>query len=208
MRHMRQLAGAADFAAMVAIGADACPGAKVVTEEDRLKLQQQLIARAAQPTVEFYGLFDDQQLLGGMQLHDFRMNIFGAMVAAGGVGYVAVDLPHKKEAVAKELLTFFVRRCRERDQPIALLYPFRPDFYKKMGFGYGAKISQYRVRPSSLPRGPSKTHVRRLCTSDAPLLTDCYNRFCAARHGLIERATIGERLSFRSDIGRPGYGIW
>ena len=196
MRHIRQLTGAADFAAMAAIGADAYPGAKVVTEEDRLKLQQQLIARAEQPTVAYYGLFDDQQLLGGMQLHDFSMNVFGALIAAGGVGYVAVDLLHKKEAMAKELLTFFVRRCRERDQPIALLYPFRPDFYKKMGFGYGAKISQYRVRPSSLPRGPSKAHVRRLSASDAPLLTDCYNRFCAARHGMIERVERDVQASF------------
>jgi len=86
MRHIRQLTGAADFAAMAAIGADAYPGTKVVTEEDRLKLQQQLIARAEQPTVAFSGLFDDQRLLGGMQLHDFSMNMFGTMVAAGGVG--------------------------------------------------------------------------------------------------------------------------
>src|SRR4051812_19563267 len=196
MRHMRQLAGADDFAAMAAIGADAYPGTKVVTEEDRLKLQQQLTARDEQPTVSFYGLFDDQQLLGGMQLHDFTMNMFGTMVAAGGVGYVAVDLLHKKEAVAKELLTFFVRRCRERDQPIALLYPFRPDFYKKMGFGYGPKISQYRVRPASLPRSPGKAHVRRLSASDAPLLTACYSRFCAARHGLIGRAERDVLASF------------
>jgi predicted acetyltransferase len=187
MRHMRQLTGAADFAAMAAVGADAYPGAKVITEDDRQKLQQQLLARAEQTTVEFYGLFDDQQLLGGMQLHDFTMNVFGAMVAAGGVGYVAVDLLHKKEAVAKELLTFFVRRCRERGQSIAMLYPFRPDFYKKMGFGYGTKISQYRVRPASLPRGSSRAHVRRLSAGDAPALADCYNRFCAARHGLIAR---------------------
>ncbi|MDQ2996427.1 MAG: GNAT family N-acetyltransferase [Chloroflexota bacterium] len=86
MRQMRQFAGTADFAAMVAIGADAYPGTKVVTEEDRLKLQQQLAARAEQSTVEFYGLFDDQQLLGGMQLHDFTINMFGTMIATGGVG--------------------------------------------------------------------------------------------------------------------------
>src|SRR3954470_23883788 len=59
MRQMRQLTSAADFAAMVAIGADAYPGTKVVTEEERLKLQQQLASRAEQPTVKFYGLFDD-----------------------------------------------------------------------------------------------------------------------------------------------------
>ncbi len=115
MRHIRQLTGAADFAAMAAIGADAYPGTKVVTEEDRLKLQQQLIARAEQPTVAFSGLFDDQRLLGGMQLHDFSMNMFGTMVAAGGVGYVAVDLLHKKEAVAKELLTFLHTQADQID---------------------------------------------------------------------------------------------
>jgi predicted acetyltransferase len=196
MRQMRRLASTADFAAMVAIGADAYPGTKVVTEEDRLKLQQQLAARAEQPNNEFYGLFDEQQMLGGMQLHDFTINMFGTMIAAGGVGYVAVDLLHKKEAVAKELLTFFVRRCRERDQPLAMLYPFRPDFYKKMGFCYGTKISQYRVRPASLPRGPSKARVRRLAASDAPQLAACYNRFCAARHGLLARAEADVQASF------------
>lgn len=196
MRQMRQLTSAADFAAMVAIGVDAYPGAKVVSEEDRLRLQQQLASRAESPTVKFYGLFDGQQLLGGMQLHDFSMNVFGTMVAAGGVGYVAVDLLRKKEAVAKELLTFFLRRCREREQPIALLYPFRPDFYKKMGFGYGAKISQYRARPASLPRGPSKAHIRRLSAGDAPLLAACYSRFCAARHGLIARTEADAQAFF------------
>jgi len=65
-----------------------------------------------------------------------------------------------------------------------------------MGFGYGTKISQYRVRPASLPRGPSKAHVRRLATGDAPRLSDCYNRFCAARHGLIARAERDVQASF------------
>jgi hypothetical protein len=37
--------------------------------------------------------------------------MFGTMIVSGGVGYVAVGLLHKKEAVAKELLMFFVRRC-------------------------------------------------------------------------------------------------
>jgi predicted acetyltransferase len=122
--------------------------------------------------------------------------VFGTMVASGGVGYVAVDLLHKKQAVAKELLSFFVRRCREHDQPLALLYPFRPDFYKKMGFGYGTKISQYRVQPASLPRSAGKAHVRRLAPDDAPLLAACYSRFCAARHGLIARAEADAQASF------------
>jgi predicted acetyltransferase len=196
MRQIRKLTDAADFAAMVAISADAYPGIKIVTEEDRQRLRQRLITTSEDPTVEFYGLFDDQQLRGGMRLHDFSMNVFGTMIASGGVGFVAVDLLHKKAAVAKELLAFFLRRCRERDQAMALLYPFRPDFYKKMGFGYGTKISQYRVRPASLPRGPSKAHVRRLIESDVPQMTAGYNRFQTSRHGLIARSERDTQRSF------------
>src|SRR3954453_675814 len=104
MRQMRQLTSAADFAAMAAISADAYPGIKATTEEDRQRLQQHLIeANEKDPTVAFYGLFDAQQLLGSMRLHDFSMNMFGTPVASGGVGFVAVDLLHKKQAVAKEL---------------------------------------------------------------------------------------------------------
>jgi predicted acetyltransferase len=197
MRHVRQLTGADDFTAMVAISADAYPGIKVVTEEDRQRLQQRLITTSNEdPTIEFYGLFDDEQLRGSMRLHDFSMNMFGTMVASGGVGFVAVDLLHKKEAVAKELLEFFLRRCRERDQAMALLYPFRPDFYKKMGFGYGTKISQYRVRPANLPRGPSKAHLRRLIERDVPQVTESYNRFQTSRHGLIARSERDTRQPF------------
>jgi predicted acetyltransferase len=196
MRHIRQLAGEADFAAMTAIGANAYPGLKIITEEDRRKFQQRLIAADQDPSVDFYGLFEDQRLLGSMRLHDFNMNMFGARMKAGGVGFVAVDLLHKKQAVAKDLLAFFVRRCRDRGQHLALLYPFRPDFYKKMGFGYGTKISQYRTLPASLPHGPGRAHVRSLSQSDAPLATACYSRFQASRHGMIERSERDAQLAF------------
>jgi predicted acetyltransferase len=196
MRHIRQLSSEADFTDFAAIGANAYPGMKVVSDEDRQKLKQRLISIDEDPTVDFYGLFDGQRLLGGMRLHDFTMNMFGAKVKAGGVGFVAVDLARKKEAVAKELIAFFLRRCRDRGQHLALLYPFRPDFYRSMGFGYGTKMSQYRVRPASLPRGPSKAHVQLLGAHDAQLVADCYNRFGAIKHGLIERSLNDVQLTF------------
>jgi predicted acetyltransferase len=123
-----------------------------------------------------------------MCLHDFTMNFFSRRIAAGGVGMIAVDLLHKKEHVAKEMVTYFLRHYRERGAPIAMLYPFRPDFYRKMGFGYGTKKSQYRVQPSSLPRGPSKAHVRYLDESDRQALLDCYDRFMSRTHGMLQKS--------------------
>jgi predicted acetyltransferase len=187
MRQIRPLANEAEFATFATIGSNAYPGAKVVSEEDRQRLKQRLLDQGQSPTVSFHGVFEGQRLLGGMRLHDFTMNMRSARIAAGGVGFVAVDLLHKKQGVAKEIVGYFLRRCRAQGQHMALLYPFRPDFYKQMGFGYGAKISQYRVRPAHLPAG-DRAHVRMLGPEDAPLVAACYGRYAAARHGLLDKA--------------------
>lgn len=139
--------------------------------------------RANMPYTEYYGLFRDDRLLGGMRHFDFTMSYHGIAMLTGGVGLVAVDLLHKKEHVARELISFFLRHYRERGAPLVSLYPFRPDFYRQMGFGYGTRMNQYRVRPASLPPGPGKSHLRVLGRDDAPALLDCYNRYAARTHG-------------------------
>jgi predicted acetyltransferase len=147
-----------------------------------------MMARASDDlAVDFYGLFEDERLLGGMRLHDFVMNMRSARVKAGGVGFIAVDLLHKKRGVARDLVAFFLKHCQEQGRHIALLYPFRSDFYKQMGFGYGTKMNQYRVKPGHLPKGPTREHVQLLGAGDKQLLADCYHRYLAATHGLIEK---------------------
>lgn len=182
---------AQDFDAFARIDADAYPEIKVISAEDRERLKQRLLKiYREESTVTFYGLFREGRLLGGMRLHDFTMNFLGTHIAAGGVGEVAVHLGHKKEHVAKEMIAYFVRHYRVRGAPIAMLYPFRPDFYRKMGFGYGTKMSQYRVKPAALPRGPSKEHVRYLdpnSEDDRQALLDCYDRVLSRTHGMVEK---------------------
>jgi predicted acetyltransferase len=175
-----------EFGAFARITVDAYPG-MVTASEEKVK-ERMLKVHQEEPTVAFYGLFREGQLLGGMRLHDFEMNLFGTRVAAGGVGSIAVDLVHKKEHVAKEIVSYFIRHYRERGAPIALLYPFRPDFYKKMGFGYGTKMNQYRVKPAALPKGPSRAHVRYLDQDDRDAVRDCHNRFLDRTHGLIVKS--------------------
>jgi len=177
-----------DIDAFVDIAVNAYPGWRVATEEERDRVRERLIERHESPATTFYGLFRDGRLLGGMCLHTFTMNFLGTWVEAGGVGNVAVDLVHKKEHVAKEMLLYFLRHWRERGVPVTMLYPFRPDFYRNMGFGYGTKLSQYRVRPAGLPRGPSKAHVRHLNEGDERAVLDCYNRFADRVHGMIRRS--------------------
>lgn len=177
-----------EFGAFVDIFVDAYPGWSIPTPEEKERLRGRLLRMHEEdPQRTAYGLFREGKLLGGMFLYDFVMNFLGVRVNAGGVGQVAVDLAHKKEHVAKELMAYFIRHYRARGAPLTMLYPFRPDFYRQMGFGYGTKMSQYRVRPVTLPKGPTKAHVRALSEADIPPLLDFYNRTMARTHGLIER---------------------
>ncbi len=131
-----------------------------------------------------YGVFREGKMIGGARYHDFNLNVHGAIIKAGGVSNVFVDLLHKKEHVAKELMEHFHAHYRSQGASIAALYPFRPDFYRRMGYGYGRKLNQYRIRPCDLPRGV-KTGIDFLTVAYAAAATACYNRYARATHGMF-----------------------
>lgn len=207
MTEIRRLTEA-DFDDFVAIVANAYPNWGLAEEEARQRTKERLLrSHNDDPTSNYYGLFREGRLLGGMRLLDFRMNMLGCTVDAAGLGLVAVHLLHKKEKVARDMVRWFLLRCRERGAVIASLYPFRPDFYKQMGFGYGPRMYRYRVRPAALPKGPSKAHVRYLTADDKSALADCYHRVQRNTHGLNEKTEWELDALFRSAETRV-VGCW
>jgi predicted acetyltransferase len=177
----------ADFDEFIPIVANAYPGLKIVSAEDRQKFRDRLVVQDKDPTMAFYGLYRDGRLLGGMKFFDFTMNLFSAKTLVGGVGLVAVDLLHKKKAVAKEMIAYFLEHYRQKGATMTSLYPFRPDFYRQMGFGYGTKMNQYRVKPADLPRGRSRDHVSFLTAADKEEVMACYNRYLDRTHGMMSK---------------------
>jgi predicted acetyltransferase len=122
-----------------------------------------------------------------MSLHDFTMTLHSTQTLVGGVGLVAVDLAHKKEKVCKELIEFFLQHYRKKGACMTALYPFRPDFYRKMGFGYGTKVSLYKIKPGDLPRGKSRGHIQLLDKSDLRAIVNCYDRYAKRTHGMMKK---------------------
>lgn len=167
------------------ISTNAYPGIPLSLEqyEDKMRKQNEY------SFVNFYGVYDNDTLLGGMRLHDFNMNILGHKITAGGVGSIAVDLLHKKEKVAYEIIKFFLEHFREKGASMALLYPFNPEFYKKMGFGFGTSMYQFRISPKDLPKGYSKKNIKCLTADDAEDMCVFYNRMVNKTNGLIEKTT-------------------
>ena len=175
---------------------DAYPGIHSGSAEDIKKLKPKFFRRHDDPRLSLWGLYRNNELLGGLRLFDYTMNLHGTRVLTGGGGCLAVSLMHKKEHVAKELMEFFFAHYRERGAPLALLWSFRPDFYKKMGCGLGTSINVYEIKPESFSCGETKEHVRFLTKDDLPAINDCYNRFVDNNHGMIEETLLAREIGW------------
>src|SRR5512144_1032758 len=187
MMDIRRLTTDDEYLRYAHLAADAYPGMKLGSTEEEIRNFVPRMRRTDEdPRAGSYGLFRDGQMLGGMRMINYRMRLFETTAACGGLGMVAVDLFHKKEAVAKEMVQYYLQFYRDREAPLAVLWPFRHDFYYQMGFGNGAPIVQYKFLPAELPKAKSKSHVRYLTIEDSALMAACYDRLYARYTGLLD----------------------
>lgn len=166
----------------ITIQLNAYPGVRMTREQ----LRERTARTQADPIIGLVGLFDAGEMLGVMRLFDFTMQLHGAQLLVGGVGGVAVALDHKKEKVAYDMVQFFLRHYREKGACLTALYPFRADFYKQMGFGYGRKLNQYRFHPNQLPKRGTKANVSLLSSRDRYAFNACHQRVMARTNGMME----------------------
>ncbi|PKR76670.1 hypothetical protein CEY16_12690 [Halalkalibacillus sediminis] len=139
--------------------------------------------------IHFYGVFDQEELVGSMKFYDFESNIFGKYMPTAGVSSIAVDLLHKKERVAKSMIDHYLADYDERGYALAALYAFRPDFYYQMGFGYGSKMDRYKVEPASFPNFKHKPDLTYLKSKekDLPRMMECYHEYAGNQHGAMKK---------------------
>ncbi len=189
--------GTPDYRRWIDILADAYPTIGLQTVEARDAAFEQQRAWTRRTEHRLIGAFRADVLVGGMRVYEFTMRVRGAQVVTGGVGSVAVGLDWKRRGIATDLIGGFLLEAQERGAALAVLHPFRLDFYKKLGFGYGAKFDQYRIALGALPRAGARNRVRRLGPRDVDAFDATYGRAQARTNGLIsrERWRCAERLA-------------
>ncbi|WP_066504722.1 GNAT family N-acetyltransferase [Abyssisolibacter fermentans] len=134
----------------------------------------------------YYGIYKNSELYGVGRFYDFTMNFLSVLVPVGGLGSLAVDLLHKKEKICRDVTLFGLNHFKNKGCPLVIIYPFHPNFYKKMGFGFGAKMSQYKIKPHDLPSNHCKDHLFFVTDKDKKDLIDCYNRYASKTNGLFQ----------------------
>ena len=185
MRTIREL-DEDELEELLRITQEAFPGMKVGGPAEREAALERLRRIRREGSGVFYGVFEEGHMVGVMRSYDFTMKLHETRTLVGGVGGVAVDLRHKKERVAADMIAHFLRVYRDKGAALTALYPFRPDFYRRMGFGYGVKLNRYSFRPDALPAGRPRARVEYLTAADREAVRACYDRFLARTNGLFE----------------------
>lgn len=190
--------------ARIATSAFTAQGLSEKREEELLEFLESLYSEAKDQHI--FGVFREGQLIGGLRMIDFKMFLFSHLISVGGAAMVCVDLLHKKEKVAKELIYGFINYYRAQGVPMVAMYAFKAGFYRKMGFGYGTWIKQHKVKPSAFLGNGEKKNLVYLDSKDKNAIWNCYNRFAAKRNGLLEKYPPDyHRLFRRKDNRIVGY---
>jgi len=140
------------------------------------------------PEFGYYGAFRNGQMVGGMGLGDFKLNLRSQIIRLSSVGMVRTDMLRKKEKICKDMMEYFIEINKQKGINMLTLSPFRPDFYKSMGFGYGSCLFNYRIPPSSFPNIGSKEYLSYIDKSDRKGYNESYNRIFERNHGMINSA--------------------
>lgn len=153
----------------------------------------------------YVGLYEDEVLIAVMKIIEFKMNIFGKMERATGLMALGVHPMHKKKGAALDMVRFFEEYTMKIGATVALLLPFRIDFYRKMGYGFITRLYEYHLLTNKMPKG-DVTKLRLLEKADFQSVLGCYNSLAASYHGMLEK--FGEEardMEEDSEIRRIGY---
>jgi len=190
---------------------NAYPAYKNTGEEGRDKYRPRILhSMENDKNIHFYGLFEDNVLIAQMKVLDFTMNAFGRMVKATGLMALGVHPMHKKKGAALDMVRFFEEYTAKTGAVVAMLLPFRMDFYRKMGYGYGSKMDEYRLPTVNLPAA-SREELAKLEflgwdeAATAEIL-ECHSAFAAQNHGMLCKFEDEIRaLDGDSETRRVGY---
>jgi predicted acetyltransferase len=122
-----------------------------------------------------------------MKIYDFKMNLLGNIINVSGLGSVAVDLLFKKEKKALDIVRYFIFDAVDKEKSMVILYPFRCDFYKNMGFGFGTKLYKYKLFPHQIKNFKDKGNVKYLNIDYLEEFEKFYNGFVKIKNGMIQR---------------------
>jgi predicted acetyltransferase len=152
-----------------------------------------------------YGTIDDARIaarngrpVGACKLYRMRQRLAGATLPMMGLAAVAIAPEARRSGAGHELCRLALREARERGDIVSVLYAFRPDYYRAVGWGLVGELHSYRFRPEQLYARDDGC-VRLASAEDYGVVASTYARMLDGAHGAIERTT----AAWKHHLGTP-----
>jgi predicted acetyltransferase len=125
-------------------------------------------------------------LAGACRLLPFRQVLTGSDMSMMGLAAVAVAPAARRRGVGAELCRRAMEEGVRRGHAVSVLYPFRPEFYHRLGWGLVGSLERFRFAPESLV-AEGDPEVEPGCAGDEAGVAACYDRVASISNGLIRR---------------------
>jgi predicted acetyltransferase len=176
---------ASDIPDVSALWCQAFPGPRTVAERARMLeaggryggLETVLVARDGAGV-----------LAGACKIYSMSQRVAGAALPMMGLAAVAVAPAARRQGVGARICERALEAARDRGDVVSTLYPFRVDYYRRLGWGLAGELHDYRFETAALPTDGDAGSVRTARgAADADAIAACYDRATSPATGPIER---------------------
>ncbi|MCE7741107.1 MAG: GNAT family N-acetyltransferase [Candidatus Heimdallarchaeota archaeon] len=100
--------------------------------------------------LEMIGIYEKSILTAAAGSYKFRIFIRDQILDCAGVANVMTDPAYRRKGYVKELMIKILEDSKNQGYPIAALWPFDHDFYRKFGFESGEKTITFKFKPGQI----------------------------------------------------------
>jgi predicted acetyltransferase len=173
----------ADIRALAELWDRCFPGERTVGDRVR-----QLEAGLPHGGVEIVHAWDeDGRVIAAFKALRLQQVFSGVPLPTLGLAAVAVAPDRRRRGLGAALCREAIRLGRDRGDLISTLYPFRPAFYRALGWGLCGRLHAHVFDPAWLPDHAERNAVRSATADDLPALAACYRTVADRSNGLLLR---------------------
>lgn len=175
-----------------------------VTEQDLITAgwRDDEIKQSKFPVLEradIMGCYDGDTLVSQFAVYPLQMNIYNAIYSVGFITSVSTYPEYSGKGIMSRLMRQSLARMREKNQPLALLYPYSIPLYRRFGWEIISNKISYSVKDRQIPsKAKAAGFVRRVDWGNADFMA-LHTRFARQTHGCLLRNALAWEEYWRWD---------